>query len=360
MATPSSTGHDTGQVWPTNDYMLWLLERRERYQRTPFQGSAHVQTSVAAELHQTTWCAEKAINFIRANAAFDRPWFFSVNPFDPHHPFDPPQEMLQPYLDKLDQIPLPNFSPGELANKPRFQAMDHQHAYNNPDLHSAATMSDDEHRLVRAAYWAMIDLIDVQVGRMLAALEETGQLQETIVIFMSDHGEMLGDHGIYLKGPYFYDPAIRVPLIISWPGQIQAGARSRALVELTDLAPTLLEACGLPVHPAMQGRSLWPLLRAEVDAHEHRQDLYCEYYNAMPWHAEPAAQMTMVRTARHKLVVAHGLGEGELYDLETDPGETHNLWDAPQHQALKLTLYQRLADRMAWTVDPLPVRQSNW
>src|SRR3546814_1538517 len=76
-------------------------------------------------------------------------------------------------------------------------------------------MRDEDHRLVRAAYWAMCDLIDQQVGRMLDALDRTGQRENTIVIFMSDHGEMLGDHGIYLKGPYFYEPAVRVPLIVS-------------------------------------------------------------------------------------------------------------------------------------------------
>ncbi len=86
---------------------------------------------------------------------------------------------------------------------------------------------------MRAAYWAMCDLIDVQVGRLLAKLEETGQWENTLVIFMSDHGEMLGDHGIYLKGPYFYDEATHVPLIVSWPGQI-APSGAPALVELVD------------------------------------------------------------------------------------------------------------------------------
>src|SRR5690606_30702917 len=172
------------------------------------------------EYHQTTWCAEKAINFIRANADYDYPWLFSVNIFDPHHPFDPPAEYLERYLERLDEIPLPNYVEGELANKPLFQQIDHGQSYNTPHLHAFTEMSEDEHRYVRAAYWAMIDLIDAQVGRMLDALEETGQLENTIVIFMSDHGEMLGDHGIYLKGPYFYEPAIKVPLIVSMPGPV--------------------------------------------------------------------------------------------------------------------------------------------
>src|SRR3546814_16120547 len=82
-----------------------------------------------AALHQTTWCAQKAIDFIEANADFAAPWLFSVNIFDPHHPFDPPPELLERYLDRLDAIPLPNYIPGELDDKPAFQRIDHRGAY---------------------------------------------------------------------------------------------------------------------------------------------------------------------------------------------------------------------------------------
>src|SRR3546814_5268911 len=88
---------------------------------------------------------------------------------------------------------------------------------------------------------------------MLDALDRTGQRENTIVIFMSDHGEMLGDHGIYLKGPYFYEPAVRVPLIVSWPGTIAGGRSVPEMVELVDLAPTLLDAAGLAPFAGMQG-----------------------------------------------------------------------------------------------------------
>ena len=195
---------------------------------------------------------------------------------------------------------------------------------------------------------------------MLNSLERTGQLENTLVIFMSDHGEMLGDHGMYLKGPYFYEPAVRVPLIMSWPGRIQEHVRSGALVELTDLAPTLLEAAGLEVSAGMQGHSLWPLLTGKSDAQQHRDDVYCEYYNAMAWHKDPQAHATMVRTDRYKFVSVHGLGSGELYDLIEDPNETHNHWDDPDYASVKLEMFERLCDRMAWTVDPLPQREANW
>ena len=109
------------------------------------------------------------------------------------------------------------------------------------------------------------------------------------MIFTSDHGEMLGDHGIYLKGPYFYEPAVRVPLIISGPGLLNNGARLESLVELVDIAPTLLEVSGLEQYPGMQGKTLLPILTGDKSLASHRDDVYCEYYNAMPWHSEPAA-----------------------------------------------------------------------
>jgi len=110
----------------------------------------------------------------------------------------------------------------------------------------------------------------------------------------------------------------------------------------------------------MQGQSLWPMLTGKVDSNHHRDDVYCEYYNAMPWHQEPTAQTTMIRTQRHKITVAHGINEGELYDLQEDPNETRNLWYDPNSSALKADMLKRVCDRMAWTVDPLPPRIAEW
>jgi arylsulfatase len=184
-------------------------------------------------------------------------------------------------------------------------------------------------------------------------------LDNTLVIFTSDHGEMLGDHGLYYKGPFFYEPAVHVPLIMAWSGHIAPGTRSPALVELVDIAPTLLDVVGLERYPGMQGQSLWPLLM-DTDRRQHRQDVYCEYYNASPLHTSPMAYLTMLRTDRHKLVAVHGLEQGELYDLQDDPGETRNQWDNENCAAVKMRLLKRLCDRMAWTVDPLPARLAPW
>ena len=352
--------HHSGGGWGThNAYWRWLAEKGHSFERRSHPETRWVTFGPPADLHQTTWCAEKACDFIRARAGDGKPWLFSVNSFDPHHPFDAPEETIRRYMDRLDEIPLPNYVEGELSDKPVWQQVDHEGAYGHNEDMGYDKMSEREHRLVRASYWAMCDLIDEQVGRMLETLHQTGQLDNTIVIYTSDHGEMLGDHGIYLKGPYFYEPAIHVPLIVSWPGKVRA-RQSSALVELVDLPQTLLDAAGLAHHPGMQGRSLWSMLTGEKSAEHHRKDVYCEYYNAMPWHQEPTAQATMVRTTDHKIVLDHAHSTGELYDLIEDPAETTNRWHDPEYADVKSEMLVRLCNRMAWTVDPLPLRRAAW
>lgn len=355
--------HGSSHPSPVNQYHLWLREHGQEYDRTPVDRTEYVQTSMPAEYHQTTWCAQQAMGFIEAHADSDEPWLFSLNTFDPHHAFDPPAEYLERYLDQLDTVPLPNYEPGELDDKPEYQRTDHHGAYNTPGLFPAAEMDETDHRLIRAAYWAMCDLIDEQVGRVLDVLEETNQRQDTLVVFTSDHGEMLGDHGLYLKGPFFYEPAVRVPLIVSQPGTVPTGVETDALVELVDLAPTLVEAANLDSDSitGMQGQSFWSLLTDPEISDEHRNSVYSEYYNGMPWHEQPERPfVTMVRTDRYKLVRPHRLDTGELYDLEADSNETTNLWDNNEYAAVKSDLLTLLSDRMAETVDPLPERQAPW
>jgi len=352
--------HHAGGGWQlANEYWAWLAEKSESFETTPRQDSNWIYTGMPEELHQTTWCAEKACDFIRQKADNDKPWLFSVNMFDPHHPFNPPQSYLDRYLDVLDDIPLPAYLEGELDGKPVYQMIDHHGAYGQNHGFPFKDMPKKDHRLVRAAYWAMCDLIDKQVGRILDLLKETNQHEDTIVIFTSDHGEMLGDHGIYLKGPYFYEPAIHVPLIISCPGRIKP-QRSTALVELVDLAQTLLDAANIKHAPSMQGKSLWPILSGEAVNSHHRDDVYCEYYNAMSWHKDPPAHLTMLRTDKYKLVVNHSHSDGELYDLIADPKESHNLWNEPLATKDKTRMLLQLCNRMAWTVDPLPKKRANW
>lgn len=320
---------------------------------------------VPTHLHQTTWCAEKTIDFIRSHGMSDdnTPWLASVNIYDPHPPFNPPQE----YRDQFDPAEMPPalFRESDLAQQERLAQVDFQSRGRNPaalDLKSPiipgspeagvdenAAIGGRDARRLKAAYYAMIKLIDDQLGRILAALDETGQRENTIIIFMSDHGETLGDHGLIEKGCRFYEGLVRVPLIISWPGHFAQGVRADGLVELMDVTPLLLEVAGLPVPETMQGKSLLPILTGEADPAHHRDFVRCEYYDAL---AEPDASFaTMYRDARYKLVVYHGHGLGELYDLDKDPHEFENLWDDPAHQATKLDLMQRSFDASMLALD---------
>ncbi|HEV2709740.1 MAG TPA: sulfatase-like hydrolase/transferase [Edaphobacter sp.] len=345
--------HDVSDQWPgQNQWYNWLAKNNVKIPPAP----AHSETwgmPIEPKFSQTAWCSDRAIHFMRGQKMFD-PWLMSVNIFQPHHPFWPTAEYLSHYDPA--KMPEPAYHEGELANKPLFQQVDHGGAYGNSAI-SYAKMDDLGHRKVTAAYYAMIEQADTEVGRMMKALEETGQLDDTIVIFMSDHGEMLGDHGMYLKGPYFYDCLTRVPLMIRWPKKYKQGVKVDALVELLDIAPTLLEAAGVPVPSGMQGRSLTPLLTGA--ATKHRDSVYTEYFDANALY-DPPPMASCVRTEKHKLSYYNNITTGELYDLEKDPGEFHNLWNASSHKDVQAEMMQRLVSRMIETVDPLPERVSPW
>lgn len=341
--------HHPQPDWPENAYTQWLTSKGKTWEEL-YDGPSteYVKHGIPAEYHQTTWCAEKTIEFLTENQG--KPWFFSFNCFAPHHPFDPPAD----YLERYDpsEMPLPKTGPGDPDTKTKFQKLDSEWAHNSPGEFHTGAMTDQDRREVCAAYYAMCEHIDHEVGRILDALDATGQRENTIVIFMSDHGEMLGDHGIYYKGPHFYEEALRVPLVLRWPGQFKAGHRVSGLTELLDLAPTFLAAAGLEIPERMQGISLLPQLRGER-ADTDREFVFSEYYNA--W-SHPDAYGTMLRTEKEKIVVYHGVGEGELYDLEKDPDEFTNLWNSPEHAEMKLRMMQACFDASVFTMDPDPPR----
>ena len=348
--------HHPQPDWPENAYTQWLTEKGVRWEDLYDQGERtnYVCEGMPAEHHQTTWCAEKTIEFLQANAGSS--WFFNFNCFAPHHPFDPPKEYLDRYKERhdIDALPLPKQRAGELDNKPVFQQLDARFAHNNPDSYDVAAMSDRDKREVIASYYAMCEHIDFEVGRILEALRASGQWENTIVVFMSDHGEMLGDHGLLLKGPHFYEEAVRVPLVMQWPGQFEPGLQPEAMVELTDLAPTFLQAAGLDIPERVQGRSLLPILTGEAEPDQHRDAVFSEYYNA--WSHRGDAYGTMLRTAEAKIVVYHGSEPGELYDLVQDPDEFENLWSDPDSAELKTRLMKQCFDASVFTMDPVPPR----
>ncbi len=347
--------HDPHPTWgKDNEYQAWYESRGHTW-KDLYHPKGHAFAGVPAELHQTTWCFDRGIEFIKEER--QGPWCLSINVFAPHHPFDPPKE----YFDRYDpdQLPDPDYVEGELDNKPIFQQVDHDGAYGGECL-GFSRMTSRERREVTAAYYAMIEQVDDNVGRIMKALEDTGQRENTIVIFMSDHGELLGDHGVYLKGPFMYDCSIRVPLIISWPGHFKQGLKSDALVELVDIVPTLLDAAGLETPLRVQGKSLTDLLTDKTT--EHRDYVYCEYYIGQPFHRalKELPYVTTVRTRTAKINSYAGLEPGELYDLEADPGEHNNLWDDPKWAELKMKMLKLCFDASILTQDPLPERIADW
>ncbi|MDL2229451.1 sulfatase-like hydrolase/transferase [Treponema sp. OttesenSCG-928-L16] len=350
--------HHPYDDWPNgeNEYQAWLsrkgvkwddiyggryprLSLRPKVQNPRYTGS---DDGVPAEYHQTAWCVEEAVNFIeQCRKKGNAPWLISVNPFDPHPPLDPPRE----YKDRLsiDDMPLPLRKDGEMKRKPPHQQRDYEIGGQNGAAPPIASLTDQQIREKTRDYYAQIELIDDQLGRLLDYLDSTGQRDNTMVIFMSDHGEMGGDHGLYWKGAYFYEGVVHVPLIISWPSRIKAGLVSSALVEMVDIAPTLAEAAGFEVPEYMQGKSLMPLLSGQVSADHHKDLVYSEFYRCLKGCHEDIFA-TMCFDGRYKIVNYHGKETGELYDFETDPHEFENLWDDENYGEIKTALTRKNFD----------------
>ena len=161
----------------------------------------------------------------------------------------------------------------------------------------------------------------------------------------SVNGEILGDHGLVFKGARFFDGSVRVPLIFSWPGEVVQTRVSDALVELVDIAPTLLEASGIEVPCSMQGKSLWPILTGQAEPSSHKQWVVSDFYDSCGYtEVDDETQATMTFDGRYKMVIYHRHDLGELFDLHEDPGEFVDLWSDPAHQTLKLEVMHRHID----------------
>lgn len=332
--------HSPHQGGDENQYVKWLGEQGYTYKDIKdLPGEQQVA------LDHTTWCTNEAIRFIGQERK--GPWMLSLNIYDPHGPLDPPK----PYLDRFDiaSLPGPAFRESDLVQKSVFNNVMFQSVPRDPASFNAKEL--------QARYWASIEQIDDNIGRLLDYLEQSGQLSNTLIIFTSDHGDMLGDHGLINKGCRFYEGLVRVPLIFWWPGRVKPGLQSDALVELIDIAPTLLEITGEAVPERMQGRSLLPILRGEADPDHFRTYVRGEFYETLkrrPKHRLSSA--TMIRTKEYKLVNYHGHEKGELFDLENDPNEFENLWDDPDYQQIKLELMRKSFDATVSAIDTGPKR----
>ena len=360
--------HDPTHGSPENAYHRWLAATHpDLYAQAAAHGfgrrghQAVGFDTMPTAAHYSHWVAEEALAFLGAERDPAKPFFLWLNFFDPHHPFVAPQE----YLDRYDPaaLPRPVGRPDELATKPPILAEASRGSYAGHARGFTEHTADEIQEIVRA-YYAMISLIDDEVRRVLAALDAAGLREETLVIFTSDHGEMLGDHQLLLKGPMMFEGAVRVPLILRWPGRLPAGVRRSELVQWIDLPNTFLETAGLPPLPRGQGASLLPLARGDAGV-AWRDWALCEYRDSgHPY--DPPVHTTMLRRGRYKLIVHHGAPAtrrartGELYDLAADPDELTNLWADPAHAQTRVELQDYLLDVLVATEDRTPPREALW
>lgn len=250
--------------------------------------------------------AEMAIRMMGRLAKDTKPWILETHFVDPHDPYFP----LKKYLDGYDprSISLPQSFGDTFEGKP---------GLHKRESSIWGNMTEDDYRQSRACYYASVEQLDHQIGRILDALDQTGQAQNTMVVFTTDHGDMCGNHRMWIKGWIPYEETYRIPLVIRWPGHIQPGSGSKHLVQTHDLAHTYVAAAGAPALPYADGRALQPLF-SNPATRSWPDQIMCAYYGG-----EFLYTQRIAITQRFKYVF-NGFDIDELYDLERDPEEMHN------------------------------------
>jgi arylsulfatase len=277
------------------------------------------------ELHDTTFITDRGLDFIDRHRVEhpDEPFFCHISYVDPHDPYDPPE----PYASRFEPADMPAPLPAEwidegiqaLAKAQRFWRFDQ--VWHNPDVVAH----------LRALYHGSLRLIDQQIGRLVTYLHANGLWEDTVLVFTTDHGEMLGDHGLMTKGPNHYDAGIRVPLIVAGGG-VAAGVSDR-LTSTLDFFPSFCDWAGVEAQqrPPLEGRSLAPVSSGEPDP--------------APW-GEVSVATGAVRSVltddgwRLTRFVAED--KGQLFDLNADPDEQVNLYASPQHTERRQWMLERL------------------
>ncbi|MGW8375144.1 sulfatase-like hydrolase/transferase [Streptomyces sp. ODS28] len=252
------------------------------------------------------------------------PFFLATHFFGPHLPYILPPEFYDRYDPSL--VELPASVAETFADKPPVQS-------NYSRLWAFDTMSLEESRKLVAVYWGYVELIDMQIGRILTAMRELGLEDRTAVFFTADHGEFTGAHRLHDKGPAMYEDIYRIPGLLRVPGA-PGGQVREEFVSLTDCTATVLDLAESDPSPAVDSRSLLPLVRGEHP--EWADHVLAEFHG----HHFPYPQR-MIRTDRHKLVI-NPESRNELYDLHADPDELHNRYEHPEMEPVRIELTQRL------------------
>jgi len=327
-------------------YVNWMKEhghwpalekayRQRTYPAYKENFQAHV-SPLDPEVYVDGWVGNRSVEYIQQQPA-DEPLFLFVGFPNPHNPFEPPE----PYVSMYDpaEMPIPASFREDLTSKPPRQLAYKRRGRRGYDYEQ---LSEAQLRRVIAYYYASITLVDDQVGKIVQALDDRRILDDTLIVFSSDHGEFLGRHGLLQKGidefPMLYDDLIHVPLIIDAPGA-PGGRVVGALVETMDICPTVLDWAGLEVRADVQGHSLLPSVMGE--ATPNRRFILSQ-----------SGAVKALRGRRFKLVHYPGQPYGELYDLADDPGEVRNLYDSPSHRGKREEMTRLLVDHLIASESP--------
>lgn len=298
------------------------------------------------ELHSTTFVTERTIAFIEDAASQQRPWMAWASFPDPHHPMTPPGQWFDRHRPEDMELPVSIGDP--LTHAPQYLQRIRR-VGPNQQRGWVGMCGVDDPELVReciAATYGMVEMIDDGVGRILSAIERLGQTDDTIVVFTSDHGDMMGEHGFLLKGFLHYRGTLQVPMVIVDPRR--RAARSSALVGSVDLAPTLLELAGLQGHLGMQGTSLVPLLDDPTGSVREHLLIEDDAPTAFAARAKLPAKTRTLISGKLKYT-RHSTGEDQLFDLGADPHELDEL--GHRDAAVRAQMIERLTDALIATDD---------
>jgi len=316
-------------------------------------GKSPYRSAVPYEFTPTFWTGVQTVQLLREFSASQKPFFLFSSFFKPHSPF----VVASPYDTMYDGIEIP---------LPKAVTLDDIQKLPLPvqkQIGRSPTYEIDRARLqwIYRSYYASVSMVDHEVGLILAELERSGKAENTIIVFATDHGDQLAEHGLEGKNVLF-EASVHVPMLVRFPNRVAPGKYSQ-LVGAVDMLPTLLDLCGLPVAENVQGQSFAPLITGNPDRYTPRETLFCEniipevfappnrkgtkvYHPFVPGFGEDGVlhpDAKMARTKRWKLHYYPSC-DGELYDLENDPGETRNLWTDPSCDDVARTLKKAILD----------------
>ncbi len=363
-----STGHTTNNI-PAMHYRAFLEDAGVDYSgwfpqmRDVYDHQACGRWNIPEAWHDTEWVTGLTSCFIERQTE-DRPWFCWASFQDPHEPHLCPEPWFSRVQTDLMEIP-PGYRDGEFDGKPDVYRMCYKKDFGHLNdwvgapaslggaVREEATVpscfgepeKDAQARVALQATLGMIAFLDDRLGRLFKVLQQTGQLENTIIVWTSDHGEMHGHHGLWGKGLAAFEDCQRVPLLVWGPDHISNLGTLPALANLVDLPRTLLSLSGQRPPQEWQGVDLSPVLSGETDS---VQDALLIELRA----TEHSLNQHTLITDRHKLVVYKHTEAGELYDLKADPDQYRNLWDDPSSGNLKGALLLRLA-RLHLELEPI-------